>query len=471
MQLVDLLDFAIEQANDGIAIMKFTGNRDVPIRIVYANRTIERLSGYSRKELLDPSNPFLQVQTQNRARYEELFVEIRAGRPVRFEIELGGKDRATWTEIRWSPLRYEGGEVTHYVAVLRDISELRRRSLFQSILSETSDFIVTADASRPSDGGPKITYANRAFAAVVGLEPGEVVGKSLIEFLSPQNDRALFANVVSRLERHSDISYELLLTQAGGDRWIELSGHQVRGEGGWTVSWFFIGKDISLRKQAYMQTAQLMSALDLADEPIVIYNVIGPLELEMQHMNTSASEFDAPLIEKMLSEPNQRKRLEGAWTALVNGESVMRLVRAAEDDPRRWVTLEIRPMNSGKDFPSSITAIEHAVRSAPHDGRSDDIAIMLALSREIRRYPDVEARRDALAEVLRAEWSATAVFSATRRGEDVVLRAMERSGYAVMPRGLLFDWPVAVEFSWPSVMPPRRLTALRILLETLARAD
>ncbi|HTV92151.1 MAG TPA: PAS domain-containing protein [Verrucomicrobiae bacterium] len=471
MQLVDLLDFAIEQANDGIAIMRFTEDRDVPIRIVYANRTIERLSGYSRQELLDPSNPFLQVQPQNRARYEELFVEIRAGRSVRFEIELGGRDRSTWTEIRWSPLRYHDGEVTHYVAVLRDISELRRRSLFQSILSETSDFIVTADASRPSEGGPRITYANRAFAALVGLDADDVVGRTLVEFFSPRNDRTLFANVLSRLERHSDISYELLLTQAGGDRWIELSGHQVHGEGGRIVSWFFIGKDISLRKQAYMQTAQLMTALDLADEPIVIYNVIGPLELELQHMNTSATEFDAPLIEKMLGVPAQRIRIEAAWNALEKCESVRRLVRTPPNDPRRWVTLEIRPMHSGKGNASSIIAIEHGLRLAPHDRRSDDIATMLALSREIRSYPDVEARRDALAEVLREEWGATAVFSATRRGEDVVLRAMERSGYAVMPQGLLFDRSVAVDFSWPGTIAPRRLTALRILLETLARAD
>src|SRR5260370_707228 len=98
--LVDLLEFAIEQANDGIAIMRFTGDVNVPIRIVYANETIERLSGYSREELLDPSNPFLQVQPQNRAFYEAHFLEVRAGKPVRFEVELSGKDRSTWMDIR-----------------------------------------------------------------------------------------------------------------------------------------------------------------------------------------------------------------------------------------------------------------------------------------------------------------------------------------------------------------------------------
>lgn len=116
VELVELLEFAIEQANDGIAIMKFTGQPDSPIRIVYANETIERLSGFSREELLEPSSPFLQIQPQNRALYEALFIDVRAGKPVQFEVELGGKNRSTWTEIRWSPLRYGRGEVTHYVA-------------------------------------------------------------------------------------------------------------------------------------------------------------------------------------------------------------------------------------------------------------------------------------------------------------------------------------------------------------------
>src|SRR5215469_16079669 len=90
VQLVDLLEFAIEEANDGIAIMRFTGDPSVPIRIVYANATIERLSGFSRRQLLDPSNPFLRVQPHNRARYDELLSQVRAGKSVRFEIALGG---------------------------------------------------------------------------------------------------------------------------------------------------------------------------------------------------------------------------------------------------------------------------------------------------------------------------------------------------------------------------------------------
>jgi PAS domain S-box-containing protein len=475
--LVDLLEFAIEQANDGIAIMRFTGDVNVPIRIVYANETIERLSGYSREELLDPSNPFLQVQPQNRALYEANFVDIRAGQPVRFEVELGGKDRSTWMDIRWSPLRYGAGEVTHYVAVLRDITERRRSeehlTLLQSILSETSDFIVIADTTRPSEGGPKVTYANPAFAGFIGLKPDGVVGRELAEFFSPRNDRKLAASVVSRLERHQSIANELLLRRLddGNDVWIELIGHQVRGEGGRPVSWFLIGKDISVRKQSYAQTVQLMTALDLAEEPIAIYGVIKPLELEMQHMNERATAFDQLLFENVLLDPSQRDWIESVWPALESGRSVNRLVRAAENDPRRWVTLEIRPLGTGKGSLTSIIAIEHGLRFAMYDGQTDGVGTALALSREILRYTDLDARRDAFLEVLHEEWCAKGSFRFTDHLADVVFRVNDRNGFAVMPGGVLFEQSTAVDFSWSENHPPRRLIAMRLFMETLANSD
>lgn len=148
IQLLDLLEFAVEQANDGIAIMRFTGDGLVPIRIVYANMKIELLSGFSRDELLDPTNPFLRAQPQNRGRYEALLQRVRAGKSVRFEIALGGKNRSTWTEIRWSPLRYDGGEITHYVAVLREHpAELAREGL---CVLETSE----------NNGQHRVVYVN-----------------------------------------------------------------------------------------------------------------------------------------------------------------------------------------------------------------------------------------------------------------------------------------------------------------------
>ncbi|HEY5339977.1 MAG TPA: PAS domain-containing protein [Candidatus Aquilonibacter sp.] len=604
MHRSELLEFAIEQANDGIAVMKFTGDPQVPIHIVYANDTIERFSGYTHDELLDSSNPFLRIQPQNRSLYDSLFEKIRAGIPVRFEIELGGKNRSMWVEIRWSPLRYADGEVTHYVAVLRDIGERRRaqaerellyraieqaddgicivdvpendpnrrrliyandalcrilrssreaifeeglaryffddrpelldryladvmkgatfkrevhvtrgdaskrwiemtaapftdesgkilrvigtyrdvedrkrneeqRALLHSILSETSDFVVMADDSRPSAGGPLVTYANPAFAALLGAGPERIAGAALASFFSPDNDSKLLANLAARLERHERISHELMLRgYGGGDRWVELTGHRVRGEAGGASSWLFIGKDISVRKHGYTQTAQLLTALDLAEEPIAIYDVREPLDLELQHVNERARENGPPLLERLLRDPLQRARIETAWPDLASGWGVQRLVLGGSaDGPARWTTLEIRPLHSGPGTVTAIVAIEHVLRVDSYNGLADGVGTALELGREIRSYSDMPARCDGFCEALREVWGITPSFVAGSGNPEVVLHAGECTGCAVLPSGVLFDRPVAVELFWIDTIAARQLTALRLFLEMFARSD
>lgn len=272
-----MLEFAIEQANDGIAIMEFTGDAEVPIRIVYANAAIERLSGYTREELFDPSNPFLQVQPQNRARYEALFVDIRAGNPVRFEVELGGKARATWTEIRWSPLRYSAGVVTHYVAVLRDITERRQadaeRELLYHAIEQSLDYIAIYDATPAAQGGPRITYANGAFRHAVGYEADEIVGMSYGRFLAPENDPRLARHVVELVESSQPVEKEMrVLRRDGSTFWTEVSAYPIQAEG-MKGHWFAVARDITSRKQTIRDMAVVTRAIDALPIPVEVYSM------------------------------------------------------------------------------------------------------------------------------------------------------------------------------------------------------
>jgi PAS domain S-box-containing protein len=469
----ELLYRAIEQSRDGICIFEYPSG-DLHRRYVsYANDALCEMMKLSREQILTEGLAH-RVFGENPELLDHCIAEVSRGATFEHEVRVRrGDDTQRWLHVTASPFYVEGDRIGRLTVTYRDIEDRKRNeeqlTLLQSILSETSDFIVIANTTRPSEGGPKITYANPAFAGLVGLKGDQVLGRGLVEFFSPRNDGKLLAGVMSRLERHQSIANELLLRRVGdgNDVWIELTGHQVRGEGGRPVSWFLIGKDISIRKQSYAQTVQLMTALDLAEEPIAIYGVIRPLELEMQHMNERAAASDRLVFENVLRDPSQREWIESVWTTLESGRSVNRLVRGAENDSRRWVTLEIRPLSTGKGSLTSIVAIEHGLRLAMYDGQTDGVGTALALSREILRYTDLDARRDAFLEVLREEWCAKASFSFTNDAVDVVFRVKQRNGVAVMPGGLLFERPTAVEFSWSGDNSPRRLTALRLFLETL----
>jgi len=474
--MADVLAGAVEQAQNGVCILELPDGDPFRRYVVYANDAICELMQLPRERIL--SEGIAQCVFTENPELLQLCID-QVSRGSRFEHDVRarrGDGTPVWVHMTITPFYGKSGRVEKWVAVYRNVDDRKRMddqlTLFHSILSETSDFIVVADATPPVKGGPVVTYANAAFAALVGLDVDRVVGKGLLSFLSPRNDAQVVANVVSRLEQHRSISHELLLRRLndGNDLWIELTGHPVHGEGVRFGAWFFIGKDISVRKQAYTQTAQLMTALDLAEEPIAIYGVISPLELELQHMNERATTLECSLLEGLLRDPSQRVRVASAWPVLENGKSVHRLVRGGCGNGRRWATLELRPMNERSEPLGSIIAIEHGLRMPLNEGFAG-VGLAIALGHEILRYAELHERRDAFLEVLREEWDANGTFSRTDRGTDVALRVKERNGYVVMPRGVLFDHAVAVDFAWPGVMPPRRLTALRIFLETLARAD
>lgn len=274
---MELLGRAIEYANDGIAVMAITGDPAVPVRIVYANKTIEQFTGYTNEELLDPANPLLVVQTKNRPMFERLFGEIRAGRPVRFDLKLGGKDRSTWVEANWSPLHSDDGEVTHYVAVLRDLSEWRvanveRDTLYRAI-EETSDYIILCDATPPSRGGPIVTFANASFRHALDFNGRRLAGTPLTHLLSPENGSLALEHVAHMLESSRLFEKELQVVRSdGGTVWVELSAHPIDIEDA-SVHWFIVARDISARRLSIERNSLLSRTIDALPCPVEVKTV------------------------------------------------------------------------------------------------------------------------------------------------------------------------------------------------------
>lgn len=233
---MDFLEVAVEQTGDGIAIMEFTGHRDIPIRIVYANETIERLSGYTRQELLDPSNPYLRIQSQDPARYEKLFLELHAGRPVHLELELRGKHRATWTQIRLSPLQHKNGGVTHYVAVLRDISQrlqaqTEREALYRAI-EQAQNGLCILELPAIDPHSYRVKYVNDVACEMLKMSRERMVAVGLAGSIFAANPQ-LLEQLVTDMLRGATFDHFVLARR--GDktkRWIHVIASPIYGASG-----------------------------------------------------------------------------------------------------------------------------------------------------------------------------------------------------------------------------------------------
>jgi diguanylate cyclase (GGDEF)-like protein/PAS domain S-box-containing protein len=95
--------------------------------IVYVNAAFERISGYCKQDAIGKNPRFLQGVLTNQDTRERIRTSLLAQRSVFEEIVNYTPDgRSYWVELKIDPMRDEHGNLTHFVATQRDISERKR---------------------------------------------------------------------------------------------------------------------------------------------------------------------------------------------------------------------------------------------------------------------------------------------------------------------------------------------------------
>jgi PAS domain S-box-containing protein len=117
-------------------------------RIVYANPAFCEMSGYNLHELLGRTPRLLQGPATDPFVLEELRKTMQAGRHFQGNTINYRKDGTPY-EVEWriSPVSEEGGQITHFAATQRDITErkrveklLRELAFFTNSISEAGTF-------------------------------------------------------------------------------------------------------------------------------------------------------------------------------------------------------------------------------------------------------------------------------------------------------------------------------------------
>jgi PAS domain S-box-containing protein len=116
------LSNAVEQTADSVVITDRQGT------IVYVNRAFEETTGFSREEALGRTPRILNSGHHDQAFYENLWREILDGRPFRGTILNRKKSGETyWAQQTISPVKAHNGTITHFVSVLKDVTDLIER--------------------------------------------------------------------------------------------------------------------------------------------------------------------------------------------------------------------------------------------------------------------------------------------------------------------------------------------------------
>jgi len=118
---VQRLSEAVERTTDSVFITDADG------RIEYVNPAFEATTGYAREEALGRRPSILKSGKHDREHYERLWTHILAGK-VHTGATINRKKSGELfrAEQTITPIRDEAGNLTHFVSLLRDVTEQRK---------------------------------------------------------------------------------------------------------------------------------------------------------------------------------------------------------------------------------------------------------------------------------------------------------------------------------------------------------
>lgn len=232
---------------------------DMPL--IYVNPAFERLTGYTRTELLGHNCRVLQAHLRDQPGLASLREALREGRSASVTLNNVRKDGTVFSnDLHVAPVRDASGQLTHYIGVQRDVTEQSRAAdklrlseeLYRSVAAAISDGLLVVTPTLT------IIAVNPAGCDILGVDQPAVVGRSgdwPFELLAA-DETPLPADLhPARRVANTDqplVNQIHALRRADGQlRWISLNAHplQLRPEGS-TFSVVLTFRDITQQRAA-----------------------------------------------------------------------------------------------------------------------------------------------------------------------------------------------------------------------------
>lgn len=198
------LSQAVEQSPENIIIT------NLAVEIEYVNEAFIATTGYGRDEVLGRNPRFLQSGHTPPETYRNLWETLANGRTWQGDFHNRRKDGSEYTELATiSPIRQTDGRISHYVAVMQDVTERQRASdailqskqLLQRVIDSIPDWIYVEGRDH------RLMLANQSFAGAFARTPETMVGLDATGLMTgvtvdpADHDRA----------KHAGADYEVVL--------------------------------------------------------------------------------------------------------------------------------------------------------------------------------------------------------------------------------------------------------------------
>ncbi len=263
---VRMLQSAVEQSSEGLAVLDQDGT------IVFANDALAKMHGYEPAEVIGKSVSIFHTRDQMEYEVLPFTQQVTQIGSARAEIHHMRRGGAVFPTLMSSVIfKDQEGNVAGRVTTVTDITEHKQAT--EALRKSDDKFRALAETSLDwlweYDENYIFRYVSPRIQNILGYQSGEVVGKSLFDFVAPDEVGRL-KNIlqtnppkpINQLEaKYLAKEGKIVVLDTSGVPFFDASG-RFRGYRG-------ISRDITIRKQA---EEGLQSALEKARELEEIVN-------------------------------------------------------------------------------------------------------------------------------------------------------------------------------------------------------
>ncbi len=307
-----------ENSLDAIAITNLDGE------FVEVNRAFERMTGYSRDEIIGMSYMDLVPREYSKLIFESYNKAFRAEENIyglEFEF-LTKSGKRKYVEGNISLIK-QGGSVVAFQGNFRDVTEKKR---IENALRDSEEmFRKLAEKSLVGiyliqDGVFK--YVNPKMAKLWGYSVGELIGKSPLEFIHPEDREIVRRNLEKRVRGEIEsINYRLRMIRKDGKvRHNEVFGSRVIYRGKPAI----IGSLIDVTERLELEKAKLKAfeqiERNIENYAILVDQIRNPLaiisgitEMKLDGKNRELRELREVIMDAVKRIEDVVSKLDKGW--------------------------------------------------------------------------------------------------------------------------------------------------------------
>ena len=245
-------------------------------RHIYVNEACARVAGIPSTEFVGKTHREMGFDEEQSKIWEEKIQEVfKTGEIQEYEFEFEGAEGHVYLDWRVMPEISQSGKVESVLGVSRDITERKR---IENALMESEERYRTLVDNDPYgvqeiDTLGTILYANKAHHDMYGYEEGELIGRSITDFLVPgmQRDELLgYLEILVKDQPPPAMYFQKIQTKHGLEKDIEVTWNYLRDLKGNVKGFISVLTDITERRQAEEELIIVKSAVEKAGEGIYL---------------------------------------------------------------------------------------------------------------------------------------------------------------------------------------------------------